>query len=310
VTSLWDLMRGAMATKALGVAADLDVASELAAGPRSVGDLAQATGADPDTLHRILRALASDGVFAEEEPGVFRNNDSSEGLLGDDTRAFAHQFGSVFYDAAATLDPTARGETFSRTFGTDFWSWLEATPDERAAFDVAMSGGKDRTADRLAALDWSDDELVVDVGGGNGALLRALLQRRPQLRGTVFDLPETVRDEATFGDRIAFVAGSFFESVPVGDAYLLSVILHDWSDERAGAILRTIRATAPEHARLLVLESVLQPGNDPHGAKWLDLLMLVLGGRERTEPEWRTLLEGAGFDVVSIEDGLIQGACR
>src|SRR5204863_8271929 len=96
VTSLWDLMRGAMATKALGVAADLDVAKELAAGPRSVGDLAQATGADPDTLHRILRALVSDGVFAEEEPGVFRNNESSEGLLGDDNRAFAHLFGSVF----------------------------------------------------------------------------------------------------------------------------------------------------------------------------------------------------------------------
>jgi hypothetical protein len=303
-------MRGAVATKALGVAADLDVANELAAGPRSVGDLAQATGADPDTLHRILRALASDGVFAEEEPGVFRNNESSEGLLGDDNRAFAHLFGSVFYDAVATLDPTTRAETFSRTFNTDFWSWLEAAPDERAAFDVAMSGGKDRTADRLAALDWSEDELVIDVGGGNGALLRALQQRRPELRGIVFDLPETVRDEAAFGDRMEFVAGSFFESVPVGDAYVLSGILHDWSHERASAILRTIRAAAPEHGRLLVLESVLQPGDDPHGAKWLDLLMLVLGGRERTEPEWRTLLEGSGFDVVSIEDGLIQGACR
>jgi O-methyltransferase domain/Dimerisation domain len=310
VTELWDLMRGAMATKALGVAADLGVANELAAGPRSVGDLAQATGADPDTLHRILRALASDGVFAEEEPGVFRNNETSDSLLGDDTRAFAHHFGSVFYEAVATLDPATRTETFSPTFGTDFWSWLEARPDERAAFDVAMAGGKERTADRLAALEWSDDDVVVDVGGGSGALLRALLQRRPELRGLVFDLPETVRDEATFGDRIGFVAGSFFESVPVGDAYVLSGILHDWNDERAVAILRTIGAAAPEHARLLVLESVLQPGNDPHGAKWLDLLMLVLGGRERTEPEWRTLLEGAGFDVVSVEDGLIQGACR
>lgn len=299
-----------MATKALGVVADLDVANELAAGPRSVGDLAQATGADPDTLHRIMRALASDGVFAEDGPGVFRNNESSEGLLSDDTRAFAHHFGSVFYDAVATLDPATGAETFSRTFGTDFWSWLEARPEERSAFDVAMSGGKDRPADRLAALDWSEDDVVVDVGGGNGALLRALLQRRPELHGIVFDLPETVRDEATLGDRIGFVAGSFFESVPVGDAYVLSGILHDWNDERAGAILRTIRAAAPGHARLLLVESVLQPGNDPHGAKWLDLLMLVLGGRERAEPDWRTLLAGAGFDVVSIEDGLVQGACR
>ena len=303
-------MRGVMAAKALAVAADLGLAGELAAGPRSVGELAEATGADRDTVHRILRALASDGVFAEEKPGVFRNNEASEGLLGDATRAFAHLFGSVFYDAVATLDPTARAETFSRTFGTDFWSWLETKPGERAAFDSAMAGGKDRTADRLAALDWNDDELVVDVGGGNGALLRALLERHPELRGIVFDLPETVRDDATFGDRIHFVAGSFFESVPAGDAYVLSRILHDWDDERGGAILRTIRTAAPQHARLLLLESVLQPGNEPHGAKWLDLLMLVLGGRERTELEWRNLLEHAGFGVVSIEDGLIQGACR
>lgn len=301
MTEVWDLMRGAMATKALGVAADLDVANELAAGPRSIDELAQATGADRDILQRILRALASDGVFAEEEPGVFRNNEASEGLLSDDNRAFAHLFGSVFYDALGN---------FPERFDSDFWEWLAAHPGERAAFDVAMSGGKDRTADRLAALDWTDDELVVDVGGGNGAFLRALLQRRPGLRGIVFDLPETVRDERAFGDRIGFVAGSFFESVPVGDTYVLSGILHDWNDERAGAILQTIRAAAREHARLLVLESVVQPGNDPHGAKWLDLLMLVLGGRERTEPEWRSLLERAGFDAASIEDGLIQSVCR
>jgi hypothetical protein len=267
VSSLWDVMRGAMATKALGAAADLRIAEELAAGPRPVGDLAQATGADPDTLYRILRALASEGVFAEDESGV-------------------------------------------RRFGTDFWSWLEATPDERAAFDAAMSGGKDRPADRLAELDWRDGEVVVDVGGGNGALLRALLQRRPELRGIVFDLPETVRNEDALGERIEFVAGSLADSAPPGDAYVLSGILHDWNDERAAAILRTIRTAAPPHARLLVLESVLQPGNEPHGAKWLDLLMLVLGGRERTEPEWQALLGDTGFEITSTEDGLVQAACR
>jgi hypothetical protein len=173
-----------------------------------------------------------------------------------------------------------------------------------------MGGGKDRTADRLAELDWSKGEIVVDVGGGNGALLRALLQRRPELRGIVFDLPETVRDESAFGDELDFVAGSFFDSVPAGDAYVLSGILHDWDDERATAILRTIRAGAPDHARLLVVQDVLQHGNEPHGGKWLDLLMLVLGGRERTEPEWRALLGGTGFETTSVEDGLVQAACR
>jgi O-methyltransferase len=310
VTTLWDVMRGAMVTKAVGAAADLNLAEELAEGPRPVAELAQATGADPDALYRILRALATEGVFAEGEPGVFRNTELSEGLRSDDWQAFGHLFGSVFYDAVGTLDPHTSEATFARRFGTDFWAWLEAAPAERAAFDTAMAGGKDRPADRLAGVEWHEGDVVVDVGGGNGALLRALLRRRPELRGIVLDLPETVRDEAALGARLEFVAGSFFEAVPAGDAYVLAGILHDWNDERASAILRTIRRDAPEHARLLVVESVIEHGNDPNGAKWLDLLMLVLGGRERTEAEWRALLGGVGFRVTSVEDGVIEAACR
>jgi hypothetical protein len=173
-----------------------------------------------------------------------------------------------------------------------------------------MAGGKDRPAERLAALDWNEGDVVVDVGGGNGALLRALVGRRPELRGIVFDLPETVRDEAALVARIEFVAGSFFESVPPGDAYVLSGILHDWNDERALAILRTIRRAAPQHARLLVVDNVVEQGNDPYGAKWLDLLMLVIGGRERTEAEWRMLLTDAGFRVTRVENGLVEAECR
>jgi O-methyltransferase domain/Dimerisation domain len=307
---LWDLLRGAMATKALGVAADLRIAEALAAGPRSVNDLARMSGADPDTLHRILRALASDGVFAEDEPGVFRNTEASELLGRDGWTEFAHMFGSFFYDATSTLDPCTREETFTRKFPADFWSWLEAHPQERAAFDTAMAGGKGRHAARLAALDWHADQTVVDVGGGNGELLRGLIQRRPELRGIVFDLPETVREESTFGDRIEFVAGSFFDAVPAGHSYILSAILHDWNDERSAEILRTIRKNAPAAARLLVIESVVEEGNEPQGSKWLDLLMLVLGGRERTAAEWQTLLEAAGFEIDEIEDGLIQASCR
>src|SRR5262249_58435085 len=122
-------------------------------------------------------------------------------------------------------------------------------------------GERDRAAERIAAHEWRQGEVVVDVGGGNGALLVELLQLRPELRGIVLDLPETVRDESALGDRIEFVEGSFFESVPEGDTYVLSGILHDWSDERAGAILRTISRDAPKQARLLVLENVLEHGN-------------------------------------------------
>jgi len=310
-TRLWDLMRGAMTTKALAIAADLRIADALAEGRRPVTELAEQNGSNPDTLHRVLRALASDGVFAEDEPGVFRNTEASELLRRDGWTEFAHLFGSVFSDATSTLDPRVSEETFTRKFGTDFWSWLAANPEERTAFDAAMAAGKERGADRLAQLDWRADETVVDIGGGNGALLREVVQRRPELHGIVFDLPETVRDEASLGERIEFAAGSFFDAVPVGDAYLLSAILHDWSDERASAILHTIRSAASSEARLFVLETVIAPGNDPHGSKWLDLLMLVLaGGRERTEEEWRRLIEGAGFQVESVEDGLIQARCR
>ena len=311
---LWDLMRGALGTKALGVVADLGVADVLARGPRPVTELAAETGADTKTLHRIMRALASEGVFFEEEPGVFRNTDASELLRRDQPSSwpeFAHLFGGVFYGAAGALDPRSSKSTFFDLFGTSFWSWLEENPDERAAFDAAMAGGKDQTADLLAGLEWRADEVVVDVGGGNGTLLRALLERRPDLRGIVFDLPETARDETRLGDRIEFVEGSFFEQVPQGDTYVLSRILHDWDDERAGAILRVIRATSPQDARLLVIDAVIPPGNDRHGAKWLDLLMLVLeGGRERNQNDWDDLLGSAGFRTEHVEDGLIQARCR
>jgi hypothetical protein len=300
-------------TRALAVAADLRIAESLAAGPSRVEELARDAGVDADALHRLLRALASDGVFAEDEPGTFRNTEPAEVLRGDGWPEFAHLFGGVFYEAVRPLDRAVETgkPTFPETFGADFWSWLADHADERSRFDRAMAGGKMGTADRLAALDWREGEVVVDVGGGNGALLAALIRRRPELRGIVFDLPETERDEAALGDRIEFVEGSFFERVPPADAYLLSGILHDWDDERAGAILSTIREAAPPGARVLVLESVVPAGNEPYGAKWLDLLMLVLaGGRERTEAEWRRLLEEADLEPVRIEDGLIAARCR
>jgi hypothetical protein len=161
-------------------------------------------------------------------------------------------------------------------------------------------------------LDWRDGERVVDVGGGNGSLLVELFGRRPGLRGIVFDLPETNRDEDALGSLgIEFAPGSFFDSVPEGDTYVLGTILHDWDDERAAAILRTIARHAPPDARVLVLDSVVAPGNEADGVKWLDLLMLTLfAGRERDEQQWRGLLADAGFEPVRIQDGLIEARCR
>jgi precorrin-6B methylase 2 len=304
MTDLWEFLRGALMAKALAAVVDAGVPEALANGPQPVSELQ----GDPDTLHRLLRALASDGVFRETEPGVFEHTEESRRLLGPGWSEFAHLFGGVFFEATTELDASLAGSPFESRFGSGFWGWLAEHPGERAAFDAAMAGERDRAADRLAALEWRENELVVDVGGGNGALLVELLQLRPELRGIVLDLPETVRDEAALGDRIEFVEGSFFDSVPEGDTFVLSGILHDWPDEDAARILRTIRAAAPPHARLLINESVIEPGNDADAAKWLDLLMLVLaGGRERDEEQWRELFASTGWEAVRFpEDGPIE----
>jgi hypothetical protein len=310
--SVWNLLRGGLAVRALGMAADLGVADALAAGPRSVDDLARETGADADVLRRLLRALASDGVFAEEAEGIYRNTPASELLLaGTGWGDFAHLFGGIWMLAVADLD-TSGEASFPRTFGQDFWGWLAEHPKQRAAFDRAMAQGREGRVDRLVTLDWRDGERVVDVGGGNGSLLVELFGRRPGLRGIVFDLPETNRDEDALGSLgIEFAPGSFFDSVPEGDTYVLGTILHDWDDERAAAILRTIARHAPPDARVLVLDSVVAPGNEADGVKWLDLLMLTLfAGRERDEQQWRGLLADAGFEPVRIQDGLIEARCR
>jgi hypothetical protein len=301
---IWDALRGALVTRALGLAADLRVAQELSAGPRSSAELACDRGVDADALHRVLRALASDGIFEETEPGVFRNTAASELLARDGWDDFAHLFSGAWMQAVAALD--ASGEaSFPRVHGEEFWGWLAAHQEERAAFDRAMAQGWQGRLDRLESVDWRGDEVVVDVGGGNGSLLFALLEHHPGMRGIVFDLPETVRDEQALGDRCRFVEGSFFEAVPHGDVHLLSTILHDWDDDSAHRILETVRAGAGE--RLVVLDGVIEPGNSPDGAKWLDLLMLVIaGGRERTAAQWRVLLGEAGWRATRVGDGVIE----
>ena len=303
-TALWDALRGGLVTRTLALVAELDVARRLADGPRPVDELARETGADADTLHRLLRALASDGIFAEEEPGVFRNTSASELLTVDGWDDFARLFGGTWLHAIAGLD--ASGEaSFPRVLGQEFWSWFASHPDERAAFDRAMAQGWQGRLERLETVAWRGDETVVDVGGGNGSLLGVFLERHPGMRGIVFDLPETVRDEASFGERLSFVEGSFFESVPPGDVHVLSTIIHDWDDDSAKRILATVRASAGE--RLVLLETVIEPGNEPQGAKWLDLLMLVIArGRERTEEEWHELLTAAGWEPTRFGKGVIE----
>jgi hypothetical protein len=307
MTSVWDGLRGGLMTRALALAAEHGVAAALLDGPHSVDELAARSGADPDTLNRLLRALASEGIFVEVEPGVYCNTEASSLMTDDGWDAFAQLFGGPWLQAVAALD--ASGDpSFPRVFGDEFWPWFRDHPEERELFDRAMEQGWQGRIERLEAVGFRGDETVVDVGGGNGSLLRVLLERHSGMRGIVLDLPETVRDEASFGERLRFEEGSFFERVPPGDVFVLSTILHDWPDEEARRILETIRAAAAPASRLVLIEAIIQPGNDPSGAKWLDLLMLVIaGGRERTEDEWRALLGSAGWEPVRFfESGAIE----
>jgi len=301
---LWELLRGATATRVTGLVAELGVADALTDGPKPVAQLAGEVGANAATLDRYLLALSSEGVFEQVEPGVYRNTAASELLrTGESWNAFAQLYGGVWHRAVGDLDATGK-----KAFDGNFWSWLAAHPEERRLFDLAMEDGKKQRAERLAVLEWHSGETVVDLGGGNGSLLLELFAQRTGLRGVVLDLPETVRDErALAAAAIEFVEGSFFDGVPEGDTYVLGTVLHNWPDSEAARILRTIRDHAPAGARVLILEWVVQRGSEP---AWFALLGHALfASQERTEVEWRALLGGAGLRVDAIDDRLIQATC-
>jgi precorrin-6B methylase 2 len=262
--------------------------------------------------YRLLRLLAGFGIFAEHDGRTFANSEQSE-LLREGPgsfREFALVFGEEFYPAfGATLAMVRTGEpAFDAVFGAGWDDYLAAHPDKSTRFNRFMQHGKHELADTLATLDWRGDETVVDVGGGNGSLLVALLDRLPSLRGIVFDLPHVAAEaeafvaEAGLGDRCRVVAGDFANGVPEGaDAYVLSHILHGMPNEEAVALLRRIGASMAAAGRVLILDGVVGPPNDPD-MKLMDMLMLVLSdGRERTEEEWRRLLEDGGFELTRTQ---------
>lgn len=298
----------------LHVAARLKLADLIAGGTQSSAALAAVTRMHEPSLFRLLRGLASLGVFAETTPGCFVMTPLAEPLRSDhpeSVRPMALMLGGVQYEAWADLyDSVATGKpSFDERFGQPLFEWLATRPDEAAEFDAAMTAIHGReTAATIAAYDFSQYSHLVDVGGGNGSQLVEILRACPSLRGTVFDLPNVVErtrrliDEAGLARRCDAVGGSFFEEVPAGaDGYVLRHIIHDWNDEQSLQILRTVRNAATDASRLLIVESVIPAGNDPGFAKLLDLTMLVIpGGKERTAEEYRALLAEAGWELTSI----------
>ena len=316
---LYQMAVGHYLSRALHLAAKLGIADLLGRGPRHFGELAEATGTHGPSLNRVLRLLASVGVFEEREEGHFALAPLGECLRADlpgNVRAMVMLFAGVrMQDAWKELEHCVRtGEPVFRKRGLpDPFAGAAENPEEAANFDAAMADFTKLTAVAVAATyDFAALRTLVDVGGGNGALLLGILQAHPHLHGIVFDQPHVIERarkpiaESGFGDRCRAVGGDFFQEVPGGgDAYLLKHVIHDWDDERALTILRSCHRAMPPHARLLIVEGVYPPRIDQslesRGAAANDVNMLVnTGGRQRSESEFRSLYAGAGFALARI----------
>ena len=301
-------------SQAIYVAAKLDLAEQLAAAPKSAEQLAAATGAHAPSLYRLLRALASVGVFAEEDEGKFRLTPLAEPLRKshpDSKRALIVMTGEEHYGAYGELLYSIQtGKPgFEKVYGQPIFDYLGQRPEQAKLFDAAMVSIHGReTLAMIEAYDFSRFGTLADLGGGNGSLLTAVLRKTPRLKGVLFDLPHVVErarpnlTAAGLAERCQCQAGSFFEIAPPGaDVYLMRHIIHDWNDEQCLSILRNIHRAAPANANLLLIESVITPGNEPSFGKLLDLTMLVIpGGKERTEAEYRALLAAGGFELKRI----------
>jgi hypothetical protein len=310
------MVTGCWISQALYVAAKLGIADLLQEGPQSCTRLAEATQTHVETLYRVLRALASVGVFVEDEAGRFRLTPLAEPLRTDapgSLRAFAIMLGEPEHWRAweGMLHSVRTGQpAFDQVFGIPLFQYFPAHPEAARIFDDAMTSrsAQENTA-IIAAYDFTAAHTVVDVGGGQGSLLASILDVYPNVGGVLFDLPHVLApartriEHAGQAARWVFVAGDFFAAVPAGgDLYLLKKVIHDWDDERAQQILMNCHTAMAGTGRLLLIEPVIPPGNAPSFNKLLDLLMLVwnAGGRERTEREHQSLLASAGFRLSRV----------
>lgn len=313
---LLDLLSGAWMAQAISVAARLGIADLLRDGsPRSPEALAEAAGAHALSLRRVLRALASLGIFAEDAEGRFALTPLAAPLRSDapDTlRAYAVMQGEqwVWRSLGEMLHSARTGRPgFEAVYGMPLFDYYAAHPEAgRISAEAQSSRSASENAAILAAYDFSTARTVVDLGGGQGSLLAAILRAHPAARGVLFDLPHVVAmarpllEAAGLAGRCEAVAGDFFAAVPPGgDVYLMKKVVHDWDDATTLAILRRCRAAIPPDGRMLLAELVIPPGNGPSYAKRLDLLMLAYtGGRERTEAEHGALLAAAGFALRRV----------
>jgi SAM-dependent methyltransferase len=314
--AILQMLTGKWIAQAVSVAATLGIADFLRDGPQDVEHLAKATSTHADSLYRLLRALASTGIFAEMDGGRFTLTPMAQCLRSDapdSVRNWARLHGiPLFWRSwGELLHSVKTGDTgLKQAFGiTGPFEYFSRHPEEARVFNDAMTDlTRSHSPGIAAAYEFGRFNKIIDLGGGHGTLLMTLLRRYPGLRGVVFDLPQVVTGAqaaiaaAGLSDRCEAIAGDILESVPAGaDGYLTRGVIHGFDKEHALAVLRNIRRAIQPEGRLLLVEFVVPPGNQPSLGKLLDLQMLVIpGGRERTEEEFRDLFGAAGFKLSGI----------
>ena len=310
---LYQLALGFMVTAAIHEVIKADIADKLNAGPKPVAELAKASGVNEDALYRVLRALASVGVFTETSPRTFANTALSEPLRHDAgplRGMIAFLSDPLHLRSYAHFDHCVRtGETLCQpALGMPIWDYFGANPTEAKIFDDAMTSFSAVVIPAvLATYDFSGIGTLVDVAGGHGFVLTSILEKYPQMRGVLFDMERVcvgARERIKkigMENRVRVESGDFFQAVPKGDAIIMKHIIHDWTDAEARKILESCHRALPANGKVILLETVLQPGNHPDLGKWVDLEMLAMpGGRERTEAEFRELFASAGFKLTRI----------
>ena len=315
MVAMGDLLTGAWVSRGIGVAARLGVADQIGDAPAPIVDLARTCAANEDALYRLLRMLAAAGLFREWPDKRFSLTELGALLRSDHPntmRAFAAYNGDPWHwrmwgdlgESVRTGKPATAGDA-----GEPFFAFLARSPAAAASFDAAMadlSNARDISA--ISAYDFGQFTTVVDVGGGEGQLVRSVLSAFPELNGVLYDLPDVIARAASkierdgLAARCRLIAGSFFDSVPAGgDAYMLKQVLHDWQDDRATEILTSCRRALPERGKVLIFEFVVPADDRPALGKLSDIEMLACtGGRERTLQEYQTLLAAAGLRFLRV----------
>lgn len=313
--AMTELIMGHMASQAIAAAAELGVADALADGPLHRDELARRVGANPAALARLLRALITRGIFRQRRDGRYALTPMAETLRSDapiSVASWARYYGSQDYREfwSGLVDAVRTGESVVPALrGTDGFTYLAQHPELASLFNDGMTAISEvAAASVVAAYDFGKFPVVVDVGGGHGRLLAAILTATPSARGVLFDQPDVVSgapevlDRAGVSSRVRVEGGSFFDGVPTGgDAYILQFVIHDWGDEAADAILRNVRVAAGDQATLLLVEMVIPRHHREFTGNWADLDMLVLSeGHERTAAQHREILRRSGFNLTRI----------